>query len=234
MKPNHKVSDQIELAKAEAHVIGKANHIGKGGKILPKPVEPAKPSAELVGSTLRPFARRMATAWESFHSACKTIYRDCLEAWETVTHAPHTKRTRESVNAFHKALKPILTAESGMEDGTIRNLLAKCRKENGLPDGISPERKKQMAVAKAKAQRVKDATKGDKADGGGKVDPGGDVISITIASKTTSFALSADGEEVDNSVEGLYAILVKLQKVYGETLLEAVNKLMELDPAVNE
>jgi hypothetical protein len=55
-----------------------------------------------------------------------------------------------------------------------------------------------------------------------------------VCSSDLSFALSADGEEVDNSVEGLYAILVKLQKVYGETLLEAVNKLMELDPAVNE
>lgn len=204
MKTN-RITREMQLARAEKHVPGKADSKAAG-----KATEPAKPSREAIATSLVSYADKFGNAVHSMHEACKAVYLAALEAWEKLTGTG--KRSKQTVNAFHKAFKPVIEKQCKLTDGTVRNLLADCRKANGLPSG-------KIGGSKTK----------------GKHSSKPDVISIRINSEVSRFTLQRDGEEVENSVQGLYDVLLKLAEVYGETLFEAVRCIAdEEEPEVKE
>ena len=173
-------------------------------EISPEAIKPPskaalhKASVEAVATSLAVFAGEINTAMTSAHATCKGIYARAFDAWRELTE--NTGRvTSQMVNTFHKDFKRSLLSRTELTDGTIRNLLADCRKANKLPAGKPPRTPAEPP----------------------------DTISIRINSAVTKEILTDGGEESDDSVDRLYHVLMALYSKYPATFDMAVQKVID-------
>lgn len=177
------------------------------------------------GKELTDKVMALATAIEGAVKSCKEViapvYKAGFEIYCKVLKIARKKITAQTVNQYHKAIKPEILKTHAIQDDTLRVYLSELRTMAGLPKNVAMSEKAKKAAAEKREAKTKGGKDGEESE---QVLILSEVSSETLCATILKMVAEDDGEKFAVALssaasksqvvrEVVQSVVMKLRKV---------------------